>query len=289
MDADDSKDYGLAVALDTTLLTRSKAMSDDNTTISGVYRIFCTATGKVYIGSTANVTKRWHDHQRDLLRGRHHSRHLQRAWEKHGPDVFTFEVLEIIADKTDLISAEQRWIDQTHSFDPACGYNISPTAGSCLGCKHTPETRAKVSAAGKGRKCPPFSSEHRAKMSAAKKGKAPPLATLAAAWAANVGRVKTPEECAKISAAHIGKKPSSETRAKLSAAHKGRKLSPEHRAKLSAVKIGKRHTIESRAKISAAHKGREFSPEHRAKIAAANRRRFVTKPSNHQLSFWSDD
>jgi hypothetical protein len=103
-----------------------------------------------------------------------------------------------------------------------------------------PETRAKMSAAGKGRT---FSPEHRAKLSAALKG-----------------RTLSPEARAKLSAAGKGRKVSPETRAKLSAAGKGRTLSPEARAKMSAAQKGRTHSPEHRAKNSAAKKGRRFIP-----------------------------
>ena len=63
----------------------------------------------------------------------------------------------------------------------------SPGAGEALGRKQTPETRAKISTAKKGKKRAPFSPEWRAKISAGMMGK-------------NRGP-RTPEVRAKISAA----------------------------------------------------------------------------------------
>ena len=51
-----------------------------------------------------------------------------------------------------------------HQFDQL--YNISPTAGSCLGMKLTPEMKVKISASKMGRKHSP---ETRVKMSVAAK------------------------------------------------------------------------------------------------------------------------
>jgi hypothetical protein len=78
----------------------------------------------------------------------------------------------------------------------------------------SPETRAKISAANKGRKATP---ETRAKISAAHKGKK-----------------RTAEHRAKISAAQKGKKHTPETRALFRIVNAGRKISPEHRAKIVA-------------------------------------------------------
>ena len=90
-------------------------------------------------------------------------------------------------------------------------------------------TRAKISAANKGRK---HSEETRAKMSAARRG-----------------RKHTPESIAKIRAAK--QNISAEIRAKISAANKGRKFSAEARAKMSAAKKGRKLSTEHRTKISA--------------------------------------
>jgi hypothetical protein len=109
-------------------------------------------------------------------------------------------------------------------------------AGTRNGMINSPDARAKVSAALKGRKHSP---EHRANNSASKKGR--PI------W-------------------------SIEARARMSITRTGRKLHPhsiETRAKISAAKMGHIHSPETRARMSAAHKGRKKSPEHLAAIAAA--------------------
>lgn len=69
-----------------------------------------------------------------------------------------------------------------------------------LGFKHSPETRAKISAANKGRKNPPPSPETRAKISAAGKGRKCSPETLARMSAAQKGHAVSWEARAKISA-----------------------------------------------------------------------------------------
>ncbi len=83
--------------------------------------------------------------------------------------------------------------------------------------------------------------EVRAKMSAAKKGKIP-------IWL--VGTHHSDETKAKISKSQSGKKTSLETRAKQSAAHLGQKRTPEQRANMGKAWLGKKHTDESRAKMT---------------------------------------
>jgi len=79
---------------------------------------------------------------------------------------------------------------------------------------------------------------------------------------ANKGRYPSFETRARISAAKKGRKHSPETRAKISATTKGRPWLPARRAKMSAAK--KDVSLEARAKISAAKKGRPWSPARRA-------------------------
>lgn len=72
--------------------------------------------------------------------------HLQRAILKYGLAVFTFKVIEQ-CDKSLLFSREQHWLNWLFDLPENLRYNFSPTADSPLGVKHTPETRAKISAA----------------------------------------------------------------------------------------------------------------------------------------------
>jgi hypothetical protein len=116
------------------------------------------------------------------------------------------------------------------------------------GAIHTPETRAKISAAMKGKNSP------------------------------NYGKTLSPETKAKLSAAQKGKTLSTETKAKISAAQKGKTLSPETKAKMSAAKKDTSRSLETRVKISESLKGenhplygKTLSPEIKAKISAATK------------------
>ena len=212
---------------------------------SAIYAIRNSVNGFQYVGSAVNLKKRWQEHRRLLRAGRHENARLQNAWTKYGEASFAFLILERVADLACLIAREQFWIDETRSADRRFGYNICPTAGSPLGMTHTAASRAKMSAAAKGRV---LSEEHRR----------------------------------KIGASHIGKKLSEEARAKISVARCGTKLSPEHRAKISEGLRGRIYSAESREKmsrwerpetlrraISVALTGKAKSPEHRAKLSAA--------------------
>lgn len=88
----------------------------------GIYVIINRLNGKTYVGSAVKFSRRWKKHIRDLRMNKHHSRHLQSAWNKYG-DVFSFTVERWCA-KEDLIRFEQEVID---TLKPE--YNVSPTAG----------------------------------------------------------------------------------------------------------------------------------------------------------------
>ena len=111
---------------------------------SGIYKIVCSVTGKIYIGSSINLWQRKIAHWRDLRGRAHHSRHLQRAWDKYGEVAFVFEVLELVLSPF-LIEREQYWLDKLRPYDHRRGFNISPTAGSCSGIKRSDEVRQMMS------------------------------------------------------------------------------------------------------------------------------------------------
>jgi len=108
---------------------------------SGIYVIFSRLDDRVYVGSAASIAKRFKEHFADLRASRHHSRHLQNFYNKHGLDSLGCAVLcETEKTREALIEAEQFFID---AMRPA--FNMSPTAGSNLGTKKSPEQRKALS------------------------------------------------------------------------------------------------------------------------------------------------
>lgn len=152
---------------------------------SGIYTITCKANGKRYIGSAVNITLRWNSHKSHLNRNIHANAKLQNAWNKYGPDEFEFSVLELVP-RDSLLKIEQKWLDAEDVFEN--GFNINKVAGSRLGIKHTPETKAKMAASARGKT---HSAEVRAKISAGNKGKIISDAQRAAIAAANARRSKS--------------------------------------------------------------------------------------------------
>lgn len=88
----------------------------------GVYAIKNKISGQVYVGSSANIERRWYFHRYHLRVGTHHSRALQSSWLEHGEDAFVLEVL-IVVPASHLLDSEQHFID---SLKPS--FNIHTNA-----------------------------------------------------------------------------------------------------------------------------------------------------------------
>jgi group I intron endonuclease len=114
---------------------------------NGVYIIKNIVTNKVYIGSSASnggIKERLRHHKSALKRNRHSNSYLQKAYNKHGLEAFTYEIIEECSPEK-CLEREQYYLDLYKSYDVANGYNICPRAGNTLGRKHSEETRTKIS------------------------------------------------------------------------------------------------------------------------------------------------
>lgn len=120
--------------------------------ICGVYKILNKVNFKFYIGSSVDIYKRWETHRLGLNSNSHQNEYLQNSWNKYKEENFEFLILESIQVKeyndvdklkNALLSLEQKYLDTTKCYDRKIGYNISPTAGSPLGVKHTEKTKEK--------------------------------------------------------------------------------------------------------------------------------------------------
>ncbi len=90
---------------------------------SGVYKIICLPTGKIYVGSAVNIRARWQVHRRQLRKQEHGNRHLQAAWDRFGAECFECSVLELV-EPDHLLEVEQSWIDRTRCTDRSIGFNV---------------------------------------------------------------------------------------------------------------------------------------------------------------------
>lgn len=223
---------------------------------SGIYEILNLVNGKRYIGSAVSLSTRFCVHRKMLRDGKHHSKYLQAAWNKYGEQNFAFQAL-LFCDPSSALFFEQRAIDVLNPV-----YNIARTAGSCLGVRHSEETRAKRSALNIGNKFSlgrPVSDNCRIAVAEAnrrRKGLARDPAAVAATAAAHLGRKRSQETREKIAAKARGRKYSAETIEKRAAKIRGIKLSAERVAHLIGNKFaaGRRQTPDERARRSASVK-----------------------------------
>jgi group I intron endonuclease len=206
-------------------------------TDSGIYEIVNTINGKRYVGSAKNFAKRWAAHRSKLRIGGHHCGHLQRAWSRYGEAAFSFVVLERCAVAL-LIEREQAAID---SLRPDYNHAKVAGHRTFLGLKHSPETLAKMAAAHRGNtrtKGKPRNREAVDKTAAAHRGMRRSAETRARISAAAKGRKRapfSPETRAKLSAAMKARAPNPERVAKMAATKRGSKLTEEHKAAIGAA------------------------------------------------------
>ena len=92
----------------------------------GIYKIECSITGVVYIGSTTvSFKKRWRKHKQRLRHNYHENSYLQNAWNKYGEDNFIFEIAETI-DNVDIVKErEAHWLSLYFSKGRDYCFNLS--------------------------------------------------------------------------------------------------------------------------------------------------------------------
>lgn len=183
---------------------------------TGAYGIFNTVNGKVYVGGAyLAFRKRERNHFSDLRKGTHFNSYLQSAWNKHGENCFEFRILER-CQSNEVQAVEQRWMDELKAADRRFGYNLYPTAGSPLGCKHSEEARTRIAEAVRRRMRDPEARK-----------RASEVARKVAQTAEHKLRAKenlhNPVAHAKRARAVVGQKRSAETRARMVEAHRKRK------------------------------------------------------------------
>lgn len=104
---------------------------DNTNIITGIYRIKNIEDGKVYIGLSGNINKRFEQHKRLLRNNKHYNMFLQDAWNLYKENKFKFGILEICSFR-DIYKKEKRWSKIYKSRDINYGYNIMP-CGNNLG------------------------------------------------------------------------------------------------------------------------------------------------------------
>ena len=187
-----------------------------------VYIHTCKDNGKKYVGVTGrNPESRWKEG-----RGYWYNKHFYSAILKHGWNNFTHEVFEVDSAE-EMYRKEVELISFYHSNDPEFGYNNSSGGEySRLGCKHSEETRERISETLKGRPT----------------------------W--NKGKKMSEEYCKTMSESQKRKWSNSEYREKMSRAHKGTALSVEHKRHIAETSKERWADPEFRKRMSEIQKNR---------------------------------
>ncbi|MGI6034707.1 MAG: GIY-YIG nuclease family protein [Limnochordia bacterium] len=99
---------------------------------AGVYQIRNTRNQKILVAATPDL-KTINGKRFQLEMGSHMNKELQREWDEFGPDVFAFEVLEVLEEKKEgyfnkkeeLKKLEAKWLERLEPYDEQ-GYNKRP-------------------------------------------------------------------------------------------------------------------------------------------------------------------
>ena len=100
---------------------------------AGIFQIKNTKTGRILLGSSTNLHGPLNKHRFMLTIGRHDNAALQNDWNQFGPDVFSFEILEIVKPsdhpnfslEDGLTLLEEIWLEKLQPFGER-GYNQGP-------------------------------------------------------------------------------------------------------------------------------------------------------------------
>ena len=135
-----------------------------------IYVITNLSNGKRYVGQTVDVRNRWANHR--FAPGDCPALHA--AIKRYGISKFTFRVVEACDSKHRADDAERGWIRWYRSRSFELGYNITEGGDGVSGWTASKETRERMSRAHLGNKSHSgrvFSEEHRARISAAGRGR----------------------------------------------------------------------------------------------------------------------
>lgn len=108
-----------------------------------VYLITNIKNGKAYVGHTCNLRRRWYQHIWHLKAGKHHSLHLQNAFDRYGEDNFKLSVLLVVNSLEYALEFEQLCLDGWKLSDPDLGYNSNPKSSSTFGSRRSEQFKSR--------------------------------------------------------------------------------------------------------------------------------------------------
>lgn len=118
-----------------------------------IYKITNNVNGKIYIGQTQNLERRWKAHIRISRTPNSKNFYLlHKAISKYGKENFIFKELESYQNYNDVLIAEINWISYYTCNVSQYGYNLTAGGEGHTGHKHSLETKEKLRQKAIGRK-----------------------------------------------------------------------------------------------------------------------------------------
>lgn len=114
-----------------------------------IYKISNKINGKIYIGKTNNISKRFTNHisRSKTLKT---TQPIHFAIAKHGKNNFSFEIIETCKSEEESTDREMFWIRELKSKEKQFGYNITDGGEGTIGFSHTDQAKKKISEANSG-------------------------------------------------------------------------------------------------------------------------------------------
>ena len=88
---------------------------------AGVYVVRCAATGEQWVGTAPDLATIWTRRAFSLRQGDDRNPALQAAWNAHGPEAFSFAVLEELDPETLTISRDRTFKERSLHWREALG------------------------------------------------------------------------------------------------------------------------------------------------------------------------
>ena len=123
----------------------------------GIYKIENLVNGKIYIGKSVDIYRRWRKHKTLLNTKSHYNKHLQHAWDIFGEDNFQFSIIEQCVQDNDVLSAKEiYYIEFYNSNNSDFGYNMTNGGDGTFGLKLSEAQRKAASERVSGDKNPHY-------------------------------------------------------------------------------------------------------------------------------------
>lgn len=235
-----------------------------NTQVVGIYKII-NPNGKIYIGQSINIEKRWKTYMFGFSKGQIK---LHNSFVKYGVKNHLFEIVEI-CDEVRLNLRERYWQDYYECIG-ANGLNLKLTQTNDKSGKYSEELKIKLSKSALGRK---MSEDSKIKMRNFNLGKKLSEETKRKISEKNKGFKHSKETKDKLSKDRLGEKNtmykkivSKETRLKISNSNKGRIQPKGKDSKLYGIR-GENHYNYGRIGILNKNYGRKFTYERKINLS----------------------